>query len=295
MRKIFKRGIAIIMSLALISGIGIVANNKVKAEGEIETPPAQTVFIPAETVEPSFSFYGRKEVKDVSEGDSITLIYDGEYIGDEYTYEWHKRKYTDDDDIASEDINLEETGLSYTIESVGASDFYEEDNDNGIRYQIDVFKNGKWIGLVTYFIYAKDVQSTTKENPTTTKVSEQPTSSEQPTTPATEKVTAPTKAKITKVNTKKKSAKKVKLSLKKINKAKGYQVAVYTSKKTAKNDKNAKKALVKKYVKKVSVTISSKKLKNKKKLYIKARAYVLDGKTKVYGNWSTVKQVKIKK
>lgn len=121
---------------------------------------------------------------------------------------------------------------------------------------------------MTYLIYAKDVQPTTKENPTTTKVSEQQTSSEQSTTPATEKVTAPAKAKITKVNVKKKSAKKIKLTLKRISGAKGYQVAVYTSKKNAKNDKNA---IFKKIVKKNSVTISSKKFKNKKKLYVTAQ------------------------
>ena len=112
-------------------------------------------------------------------------------------------------------------------------------------------------------------------------------------TAATNEVKAPAKVKISKVTAKKKSAKKVSLVLKKVNGAKGYQVAVYTTKKNAKNNK---KAIVKKFVKKVSSTINSKKLKNKNKLYVKARAYVLDtnGK-KVYGKWSKVKKVKIKK
>ena len=38
-----------------------------------------------------------------------------------------------------------------------------------------------------------------------------------------------------------------------------------------------------------------KKLKKKKTYYIKARAYKLDGKTKVYGKWSLIKKVVIKK
>ena len=114
-----------------------------------------------------------------------------------------------------------------------------------------------------------------------------------PSSVSSTKVKAPGKAKIKKITTKKKSAKKVKLTLKKIKGAKGYQVAIY---KTKKNAKKNKKATVKKFVKKLKVTIKSKKLKNKNKLYVKARAYVLDtnGK-KVYGKWSKVKKVKIKK
>lgn len=107
------------------------------------------------------------------------------------------------------------------------------------------------------------------------------------------KVKAPAKAKIKKVYAKKKAAKKIKVKLKKTKRAKGYQVAVY---KTKKNAKKNKKAIVKKIVKKRNVTIKSKKLKNKKELYVRVRAYVLDtnGK-KVYGKWSKIKKVKIKK
>lgn len=104
----------------------------------------------------------------------------------------------------------------------------------------------------------------------------------------------PAKVKIKKVAVKKKSAKKVKITLKKI-KAKGYQVAIY---KTKKNAKKNNKAIVKKIVKKanrIKVTISSNKLKNKKTLFVRVRAYTLNGKKKVYGTWSTVKEVKVKK
>lgn len=116
--------------------------------------------------------------------------------------------------------------------------------------------------------------------------------SEKVTSSSATKVKAPGKAKIKRITSKKKSAKKVKLSLKKVKGAKGYQIAIY---KTKKNAKKNKKAIVKKFVKKLKVTIKSKKLKNKKKLFVRARAYKLNGKKKVYGSWSKIKRVKIKK
>lgn len=143
--------------------------------------------------------------------------------------------------------------------------------------------------------------------PTTVKPTEEPTA--QPTTynprpPQTETVMpsslpdpipvirVPDKAKVKKAIKKKKSAKKIKVKLKKIKGAAGYQVSVYKSKKKAKNNK---KALVKKYVKKVKFTLKSKKFKKKKKLYIRARGFVYDGAARVFGTWSKVKKVKIKK
>lgn len=104
-------------------------------------------------------------------------------------------------------------------------------------------------------------------------------------------IKVPGKTKVKKA-TKKKSAKKIKIKIKKIKGAKGYQVAIYKSKKKAKRNK---KALVKKFTKKVKVKIKSKRLKNKKKLFIRVRAYTLDGNKKVYGPWSKVKKAKIKK
>ena len=109
-----------------------------------------------------------------------------------------------------------------------------------------------------------------------------------PTKKPTVKVSRPGTASVKKA-TKKKASAKVKISLKKVKKAKGYYVQISTSKKF-------KKVLVKKYVKKVSFTLKSKKLKNKKKLYIRAKAYKLNGKKKVLSKkWSKVKKVKIKK
>ena len=91
-----------------------------------------------------------------------------------------------------------------------------------------------------------------------------------------------------KITTKKKSAKKVKLKLKKVSRAIGYQIYILKTRK-------AKKPLVKITVRKLKVTVTSDKLKNKNKLYVKARAYVIkaNGK-KLYGKWSTIKRIKIK-
>ena len=100
-------------------------------------------------------------------------------------------------------------------------------------------------------------------------------------------VRIPDKAKIKKIAKKKKKAKKLKVTIKKMKDAKGYQVVVSKTKKG--------KALVKKYTTKTKVTIKSKKLKKKKKLYVRVRAYTLDGKSKVFGPWSKPKKVKIKK
>ena len=82
-----------------------------------------------------------------------------------------------------------------------------------------------------------------------------------------------------------KSGKKLKLTIKKAKDIKGYQVQYATDKKFKK-----KKALT---TKKTSITI--KKLSKKKTYYVRVRAYVLNGKKKVYGKWSNVKKVKIKK
>ena len=134
-----------------------------------------------------------------------------------------------------------------------------------------------------------------------TKATEGETTTVAPTTAATKKavkdvettkatadkaVKAP--AKVKKVTAKKKASKKVKVTIKKVKNAEGYQVQFSKTKKF-----NKKNILVKKVVKKVKTTIASKKLKGQKKLFIRARAYVLDANgKKVYGKWSNVKKVK---
>ena len=253
---------------------------------------------------------------DVSIGDKVVLEpiaydYDGNEIdlsGDEYTFEWYK--------ALEEDYELVGEELTYTIDSVTQEDLFDEDSYSQY-YTVLIYKNGEFIESANFYLYEKEEESSTEaptteaptteaptteaptteapttEAPTTeAPTTKQDTTTVAPTTTASEKVKAPAKAKITKVNAKKKAAKKVKISLKKIKGANGYQVAIY---KTKKNAKKNKKAIVKKFVKKTKVTINSNKLKNKKALFVKARAYTLNGKTKVYGKWSTVKKVEIKK
>lgn len=206
----------------------------------------------------------------------------------QYSVEW--AKIQDDEDY----LILSTTSVNYTIDKIKDNDFTYDENKNkiGDRYYYVVIRRGaKDIAEGFYYLTMDKVTKTTEE---TSKQSQSTT--EKPTTlSSATKITAPAQAKIAKINTKKKADKKVKLSLKKIKTAKGYQVAIYTSGKVAKNDKNAKKAFVKKYVKNIKVTLISNKLKNKKKLYVRVRAYVLDGKTKIYGKWSAVKPIKIKK
>lgn len=87
----------------------------------------------------------------------------------------------------------------------------------------------------------------------------------------------------------KKSAKKIKVTLKKLNRVSGYQIAVYKSKKNAKKNK---KAIVKRYTITLNTKIKSKKFTKIKKLYVRARAYaIITGKV-YFGRWSAIKKAK---
>lgn len=144
----------------------------------------------------------------------------------------------------------------------------------------------------------KQQTTTNKQEVTTTKQSNISTTSGTTKAPETVKQTTTankddsTKVKLGKTKiakaSKKKNVKKIKLTLKKIKGAKGYQVKVSTSKKFK------KKTTVTKTVKKLTNTINIKKLKVVKKYYIKARAFSKTKGTTSYGKWSKVKAVKIK-
>lgn len=107
-------------------------------------------------------------------------------------------------------------------------------------------------------------------------------------------VQRPARVKV-KAAVKKKSAKKVRLTLKKkLKSATGYQIRFF---KTRKNAKKNKKAIVKiKYRKnKRKFTVKHKKLKKKKTLFVRVRGYLkADGKVYYSKKWSAVKKVKIK-
>ena len=112
----------------------------------------------------------------------------------------------------------------------------------------------------------------------------QPTTAKKNTTKPAEKAVAPKKAVVKRV--KSLSKKKIKITVKKSSKqVSGYEVILSTKK----NFKNAKKITTKKNV------ITVKKLKAGKKYFVKVRAFKKVGNKKIYGNYSTVKKVIVKK
>ena len=96
-------------------------------------------------------------------------------------------------------------------------------------------------------------------------------------------VIAPERIKIKKIkNTAKKT---ITIKYKNI-KARGYQIQIASNKKFKKGKKN-------KYT--TETTVKIKKLKKGKTYYIRVRAYNMNGTKKLYGQWSVVKKIKIKK
>lgn len=112
----------------------------------------------------------------------------------------------------------------------------------------------------------------------------QPTTAKKNTTKPAEKAVAPKKAVVKRV--KSLGKKKIKITVKKSSKqVSGYEVILSTKK----NFKNAKIITTKKNV------ITVKKLKAGKKYFVKVRAFKKVGNKKIYGNYSTVKKVIVKK
>lgn len=87
---------------------------------------------------------------------------------------------------------------------------------------------------------------------------------------------------------KKKNAKKISLTLKRVKGATKYKVQIA-------KDKKFKKTIVTKTTKKLTYSVSNSKFKKAKKLYARAKAIVIKGKKTYQGKWSKPKQVKIKK
>ena len=87
---------------------------------------------------------------------------------------------------------------------------------------------------------------------------------------------------------KKKSAKKISLTLKRVKGATKYKVQIA-------KDKRFKKTIVTKTTKKLTYSVSNSKFKKAKKLYARAKAIVVKGGETYQGKWSKPKQVEIKK
>lgn len=103
----------------------------------------------------------------------------------------------------------------------------------------------------------------------------------------TVKPTSVPKVKVKKViikKTKRLSKTKLKVYIKKTEKVKGYQVIISTDKKFRKNLKKVKTS-------RQSVIIKN--LKKGKTYFVKVRAYKMNGKKKVYGKYSNIKQIRM--
>ena len=132
-------------------------------------------------------------------------------------------------------------------------------------------------------LYQAKTNTNTNTNSQTSSSGTANAGKKQSTPSKTVKVKAPSKVKLT--SAKNGKGKKLIVKWKKVTGAKGYQLQY------AMNKKFKKKKSVQ--TKKTKYTI--KKLKKKKTYYIRVRAYKMNVKKKVYGKWSTVKKVKIKK
>ena len=193
------------------------------------------------------------------------------------------------------------TTLTYTFDKAGKHTIKITSELNGFEtegYTVEVEIEEETTEESTVETTTEVVESTTDET-TTKKVMESTTAKDitnvsTTASQTTETVTTTTNATTKAVKTvkikkavKKKSAKKVAIKLRKVKKAKGYEVLV------ARNNKFAGKKVIKITSKKVNVVV--RKLKPNKTYYVKVRAYeVINGK-KVYGNWSKIKKIKNKK
>lgn len=81
---------------------------------------------------------------------------------------------------------------------------------------------------------------------------------------------------------------KIKVVVKKDQKASGYQMVIARNSKFSKD----KEVISKKRTKRVTYTVT--KLSSKKTYYVKARAYKIIGNKKYFGPWSKVKKIRVK-
>jgi len=102
---------------------------------------------------------------------------------------------------------------------------------------------------------------------------------------STDNVTVNRPEKVALKSAKNNAKKSMKISWKKMA-VNGYEVQIALNKKFTKSKKTYNSA---------STTITIKKLKKKKTYYVRVRAYNKDGSNKLYGSWSKIKKVKIKK
>ena len=128
---------------------------------------------------------------------------------------------------------------------------------------------------------------TTSAVETTTNTNAQTTTKKQPSQTTIKSSVNVGKA-VVKKAIKKKNAKKISLTLKRVKGATKYKVQIA-------KDKKFKKTIVTKTTKKLTYSVSNSKFIKAKKLYARAKAIVVKGEKTYQGKWSKPKQVKIKK
>ena len=129
--------------------------------------------------------------------------------------------------------------------------------------------------------------TTTKAVETTTNTNAQTTTKKQPSQTTIKSSVNVGKA-VVKKAIKKKNAKKISLTLKRVKGATKYKVQIA-------KDKKCKKTIVTKTTKKLTYSVSNSKFKKAKKLYARAKAIVVKGGETYQFFWSKPKQVKRKK
>ena len=139
--------------------------------------------------------------------------------------------------------------------------------------------------LICGTIETETLPKSDSTNPTVPPTATTPPATVSPTPTPTPNIT-PTPTKVKKLTAKSKKKNAVTLSWKKATDANGYEIQYAANKKFTKQKKS-------KVITKTKVTL--KKLKRKKSYYFRVRAYRWDGTKKVFGKWSIVKKVKIKK
>lgn len=215
--------------------------------------------------------------------------------------------------ISTVTVKFGETSKTYKSSGKGSVSIVNEDgsiNEDAVsggtgifaeagNYELTVVATGYNDLTFTHVVEAKAVATTTPEStnsvvsptaiPTSkpTAASTATPTSKPTATPKPAKVTAPKKVTLSKATNVK--GKKVKVTWKKVSGAAGYQIVIATNKKFT----SGKKTITVKSGKITSKTIS--KLKKKKTYYVKVRAYKTSKGNKVWGNYSNVKKVTVKK
>lgn len=184
-----------------------------------------------------------------------------------------------------------ESGLSNVEVSILNGLNVRKENISMTANDIEIYKNANNENQIT--VKATDVEgneekkyielTTTPDNTSTIQNNTSDNNKKVLTNVEKKKVTKPAVVKSLSVKNKKKKAI---LSWKKVKDAKGYHIQYALNKKFTKKKKT-------KLIKKNKITIKN--LKKKKTYYFRVRAYKLNGKKKVYGKWSKVKKIKIKK